>query len=102
MSESAAVHGVVVDAPDQKEAAKKRGAQAFAQGLAIDVVVGVAILIISSLDGITNKAALIAFVVTLGKTILITAAQYVVRRFVDKSGFNADGQPVGTVDTGAA
>lgn len=82
--------------PTLGQVAKKRGIQAFLQGLAIDLAVGVAVLIIASVDGITDRAALIAFAVSVGKTILITAAQYVVRRFVDRSGFNHDGTPIST------
>lgn len=69
------------------EVARKRAWQTAIQGLAIDVVVAVAVLVLSSLDSITSKAALVTFGVSLAKTVVSSVAAWVVRRYSDRSGF---------------
>ncbi len=66
--------------------AKKRGIQTFFYGLAIDVAVSVAVWILASADSITNRAALLTALVSLGKTVAIAVASYIIRRYGDKSG----------------
>ena len=80
--------------PTLPEVARKRGWQALVQGVAIDVVVAVALLILASIDTITSTEGLQLFAVALGKTVIIAVAQWVVRRYGDRSGYDADGYPV--------
>lgn len=75
------------------EVARKRAWQTAAQGLAIDVAVAVAVLVLSSLDSITNKSAVIAFGVTLAKTVVSTVCAWVIRRYQDRSGFDGEPEP---------
>lgn len=84
----------VTPAPTLPEVAKKRGWQALVQGVVIDVAVAVALLILASVDSITTKAGLTLFLVSLAKTVIIAIAQYVVRRYGDRSGYDAEGQPL--------
>ena len=72
--------------PTLPQVAAKRAWQTAAQGLAIDVLVAVSVLVMSSLDSITSRAAVLTFLVALGKTILSTAAAWVIRRYRDRSG----------------
>lgn len=71
----------------REEIARRRGVQTAVQGLAIDVAVAVAVLVLSSLDSITSKAALVAFGMSLAKTVVSSVAAWVVRRYSDRSGF---------------
>ena len=80
--------------PTLPEVAAKRGWQALAQGLAIDVVVAIALLVLASIDTITSLDGIRLFAISLGKTVVIAIAQWVVRRYADRSGYDADGQPV--------
>lgn len=66
--------------------ARNRALRTFLQGLAIDVAVGVAALILSgALDTISDTAGLIAFGISVAKTVATSAASYVMRRFMDRS-----------------
>jgi hypothetical protein len=67
-----------------QQIASKRTWQTFLSGLVIDVGVAVALLIIAQLDKITDSDALWLFAVSVGKTVVIAAAQYVVRMFLIK------------------
>jgi len=73
-----------MDTITPQQVAVKRGWQTFLSGLAIDVGVALALLIIAQLDRINDVDALALFGVSLGKTVVIAAAQYVVRRFMIK------------------
>lgn len=79
--------------PTLQEVSRKRAVQTFFVGLLVDVTVVVAILWLSMADTITSLEALSAFGITFGKTIITTTAQYVLRRFIDISGYNRDGTP---------
>ena len=65
--------------------ARNRALRTFVQGLAIDLAVAVAGLVLTNVDQITDRAALSLFGLALVKTVLTTAASYVMRRFVDQS-----------------
>ena len=80
-------------APTLQEVSRRRAVQTFFVGLGVDLVVVIALLWLSSVDTITNSEALGAFGVTVGKTVITTTAQYILRRFVDISGYNRDGTP---------
>jgi hypothetical protein len=68
--------------------ARNRALRSFVQGLAIDVVVAIAAALLVWLPGadLSSRDAWILIGITLAKTILQTAASYVMRRFVDASG----------------
>ena len=70
----------------QQDAAN-RAWRSFLQGLGIDVLVALALVVYTVLDSAASWTALewniIGF--TLLKTVLITAASYVMRRFMDPS-----------------
>lgn len=87
MTEPVTPERALPEGPTLPEVARKRAWQTAAQGLGIDVLVAVAVLILSSLDSITNKSALIAFGVTLAKTVVSTVCAWVIRRYRDRSGF---------------
>lgn len=74
----------MADTITPQQIAVRRTWQTFLSGLAIDVVVAVALLIIAQLDRITDTDALWLFAVSIGKTVVIAAAQYVVRTFLIK------------------
>lgn len=76
------------------EVARKRGLQAFWQGLSVDVVVAASLLISATFMDIDSTEAFWAFVILLGKTIVVSATQYTVRRYVDQSGYHPDGSPI--------
>ena len=92
--------------------AKNRALRTFVQGLAIDLAVAVAGLVLTNIDQLTDQAALGLFAVALVKTVLTTIASYVMRRFVDQSAVptplppapvpapNEDEQPVDRIDYG--
>ena len=65
--------------------AKNRALRTFLQGLAVDLAVAVAALVLSSVDQITDRDGLTLFGLALAKTAVTTAASYVMRRFVDAS-----------------
>lgn len=65
--------------------AKNRAVRTFLQGLAIDLGVAVAALVLANVDKITSREGLILFGITLAKTVVTTVASYVMRRFVDGS-----------------
>jgi len=65
--------------------AKNRAVRTFLQGLAIDLAVAVASVILSSVDAITDKAGLVTVGLALAKTVVTTIASYVMRRFLDGS-----------------
>jgi hypothetical protein len=67
--------------------ARNRALRSFVQGLTIDVVVAIAAALLVWLPGadLSSKDAWIVIGITLAKTILQTAASYVMRRFVDAS-----------------
>ena len=63
--------------------AKNRTVRTFIQGLLIDIAVGLAALVLAQLGDVNDKAALIAFGVSAAKTVVQSAAAYVMRMFVD-------------------
>lgn len=72
-------------APDLSADANNRALRTFLQGLGIDLLVAVAALVLANVDSITDRQGLTVFGIALGKTVVTTAASYVMRRFVDKS-----------------
>lgn len=85
--ERALPDGTMAEGPTLPEVARKRAWQTAIQGLGIDVLVAVAVLILSSLDSITSKSAAITFGIALGKTVVSTVCAWVIRRYRDRSGF---------------
>ena len=79
--------------PSLQEVARRRAIQTALVGLGIDVAVALSVLWLSVVDTLTTGEAWAALGITVGKTIITTAAQYVLRRFVDQSGYHADGTP---------
>lgn len=75
------------------EVARKRAWQTAVQGLAVDVVVALAVLTLANLDSITSRAALLTFLVSIAKTTVATVCSWIVRRYRDRSGFD---KPVDT------
>ena len=65
--------------------ARNRALRTFLQGLAIDLTVALAALILANVDSITNRQGLILFGITAAKTVVTTVASYVMRRFLDPS-----------------
>lgn len=65
--------------------ARNRALRTFLQGLAIDLAVAVCAVILANVDKVTDEVALRVFLVALGKTVVTTAASYVMRRFIDSS-----------------
>ena len=65
--------------------AKNRAVRTFLQGLAIDLAVAIASVVLSSVDAITDKAGLVTVGLALAKTVVTTVASYVMRRFLDGS-----------------
>lgn len=65
--------------------ARKRAVRTFVQGLAIDAAVAVAALWLAKADEITDTRGIVIFLVAVGKTVLTSAASYVMRRFLDRS-----------------
>ena len=82
-------------APSLPEVAARRGWQALWQGLGVDVLVAVALVLLASLSNVERWEDFLAPALTLavGKSIVQAAAAWVVRRYVDRSGYNADGTP---------
>lgn len=65
--------------------ATNRAVRTFLVGLAIDLAVAVATLVLASLDTITDAQGLQVFLIALAKTCVSTVAAFVLRRFVDGS-----------------
>ena len=72
-------------APNLGQDARNRALRTFLQGLGIDLLVAVAALVLANVDSITDRQGLTLFAVALGKTVVTTAASYVMRRFLDGS-----------------
>ena len=89
--------GQPVTAPTLPEVAQKRGIQTFFQGLGIDVVVAIALVLGTELGGITRWEDFIApaLGLTVAKSVIQAVVAYVVRRFYDSSGFASSGPRVG-------
>lgn len=74
------------------EVARKRAWQSALQGLAIDVAVAVALVILASLPQATDwavvqaQAPIMALMVT--KSVVQAVAAWIVRRFADQSGYD--------------
>jgi hypothetical protein len=68
--------------------ARNRALRTFLQGLAIDVAVSVCVVLITVFATASSWGELqwVAIGFTLGKTVLMTIAAYVMRRFVDRPG----------------
>lgn len=76
----------VVNQDDLRSAdAENRSVRTFLQGLAIDVVIAIAALVLASVDSITSQAGLVVFSIALGKTVATAIAAYVMRQFLDPS-----------------
>jgi hypothetical protein len=84
--------------------ARNRALRTFLQGLAVDVAVAVCVVLITVFATASSWGELqwVAIGFTLGKTVLMTVAAYVMRRFVDRPGGIAlPPDPPGTpADTG--
>lgn len=65
--------------------AKNRAVRTFVQGLEIDLGVSTAALVLASVGTITTREGLVTFGISLVKTVLTTAASYVMRRYLDSS-----------------
>lgn len=65
--------------------ARNRALRTFLQGLAIDLAVAVAALVLANVDKITDEQGLRLFAIGLAKTVVTTIASYVMRRFLDAS-----------------
>jgi len=65
--------------------ARNRAVRTFLQGLGIDLLLAVAALVLANVDSITDRQGLTLFAIALGKTVVTTAASYVMRRFLDDS-----------------
>ena len=65
--------------------ATNRAVRSFLQGLAVDLAVAVAALVLANADSITDRQGLTLFLIALAKTVVTTAASFVMRRFLDKS-----------------
>lgn len=80
--------------PTLSQVARKRGWQALLQGLAIDIVVAVALAIVASVSDLDSWQAVQLFLLSLVKTVVLAAAQWVIRRYADTAGYTAQGDPV--------
>ena len=65
--------------------ATNRAVRSFVQGLAIDLAVAVAALVLTNLDSITDRQGLTLFLIAVAKTCAQTVASFVMRRFADPS-----------------
>ena len=65
--------------------ATNRAVRSFVQGLAIDLAVAVAALVLANADSITDRQGLVLFSIALAKTCAQTVASFVMRRFADAS-----------------
>lgn len=72
------------DARQTREAqeASSRTVATFLQGLAVDVAVAIAVVVLAGLDSISDRAGLIALGIAVAKSVVTAIATYVVRRFV--------------------
>lgn len=84
---------VAPEVPTLQEVALKRYWQALGQSLGIDVAVALALVILAQADTLTDLDALGILGFSLLKSGLVAICQWVVRRFVDRSGYNIDGSP---------
>lgn len=68
--------------------ARNRALRTFLQGLAIDVAVAICVVVITVLGTTSSWGELqwVAIGFTMFKTVLMAAASYVMRRFVDRPG----------------
>lgn len=71
----------------RKTDAKNRSLRTFLSGMAIDSAVAIAMLILASVDEITDRTGLVIFGVALAKTVATAIASYVLRQFLDPSDF---------------
>lgn len=67
----------------RKADAKNRTLRTFLQGLAIDIAVALSVLVLTGLAEVNSTTALVAFLISAGKTVVQSAAAYVMRMFVD-------------------
>lgn len=65
--------------------ARNRSTRTFLQGLAIDIAIAIAALVLASVESITDTAGIILFCTALAKTVLTAIASYVMRQFLDPS-----------------
>lgn len=80
-------------AVDQAQVAAKRGWQTLLQSLAVDVAVGVALVLLTFIGPLQGwgdvQWAILGF--TVAKSVVQAVAAWVIRRWIDQSGFNRDG-----------
>lgn len=77
------------------DAAKERATRTFFTGLGIDVVIAVAVFIAANVNGISDRSGIILASVALGKTVVQSAASYILRYFsVPKTEIPASPAPV--------
>lgn len=76
------------------DVARKRAWQTAAQGLAVDVAVALAVLVLANVDSITDRAALATLGLSMVKTIVSTVCAWVIRRYRDMAGFEDTEPPV--------
>lgn len=93
MSDEYVPERLAVAVPTLQEVARRRYWQALGQSLGIDVAVAVALVVLAQADTITDLDALGILGFSVAKSGLIAVCQWIVRRFVDKSGYNRDGSP---------
>ena len=78
--------------PTLPQVAVRRGIQSAVQGLAIDVAVAVALVILASLPQATDWAVVQAqapiMALMVAKSIVQAVAAWVIRRFADQSGYD--------------
>ena len=79
--------------PTLPQVAAKRGIQTAMQGLAIDVAVAVALVVLASLPQATDWAVVQAqapiMALMIAKSVVQAVAAWVVRRFADQSGYDS-------------
>lgn len=80
--------------PNLETVAKARAVQTWWQSLGIDIAVGLAFFLMANLDAIDANTAWMTLGFLAGKTVVQTIAAWVIRRYVDRSGFAPDGQPL--------
>ena len=81
--------------PTLQEVAARRGWQTLFTGLAIDVAVAVAFVIGAEVGRIQTMEEFLApaLILAVTKSAVQAAAAWVVRRWMDQSGYNPDGSP---------
>lgn len=80
--ESSSTPEPVVSTAAERTEAKRRTWATFLQGLAVDVAIAVAVVVLAGIDSITDKAGLAVLAVAVAKSVLTAIATYVVRTFV--------------------